>query len=63
MTVGELVKHNHDTIIVYKQKNDYELEFDDLYRGRSDNIPESIRKMNIITFGARRANITEIEVE
>lgn len=61
MKVSELVEHCYDIIIIYKQVS--ELEFEDLYKGKKENIPAELMESNVNCFGAKRYCVTEIEIE
>lgn len=59
MKVKDLVSRCYDTIIIYKSVNE---DFEDLYKGKNENIPDDLLKLNVRCFGAKKAGVTEIEV-
>jgi len=59
MKVKDLVSCCYDTIIIYKSVNE---DFEDLYKGKKENIPDDLLKLNVRCFGAKKASVIEIEV-
>lgn len=59
MKVRELVSCCYDTIIIYKAVGE---DFEDLYNGKKENIPNDLLKLGVRCFGAKKARVVEIEV-
>lgn len=61
MKVKELIALIPDKIIIYKQVSE-NMDFTDLYKGNSRNIPNNVANMKIRIVGAARKGIVEIQV-
>ncbi len=62
MKVKDLISCCYDTIIIYKSVDKNDDEFEDLYKGKKENIPDDLLKLNVRCFGAKKASVVEIEV-
>ena len=62
MKVRDLVSFCYDTIIIYKSVDkEYEC-FEDLYKGKRENIDGDLLELEVGCFGAKKYGVTEIEV-
>ena len=59
MKVKDLVSRCYDTINIYKCVNE---DFEDLYKGKKENIPDDLLKLNVRCFGAKKAGVVEVEI-
>ncbi len=62
MTVRELVSCCYDTIVIYAPCDEEMIDFKDLYKGDSDNIPADLLVLPVRCFGAKRKGVIDISV-
>ena len=63
MTVRELTERCYETIIIYTSlDNDY-LEFNDLFKGKKEDIPKDLLDRDINCFGAKKKGVIEIAIQ
>ena len=62
MKVRELVSCCYDTIIIYRNIDDEMMEFEDLYKGKKENIPDDLLELEVRCFGAKKYDVIEIEI-
>ena len=63
MTVKELTKRCHDTIIIYTNIDDDYTEFKDLFKGKKEDIPKDLLDRDVNCFGAKKQGVIEIAIE
>ena len=62
MTVRELTERCYETIIIYTSlDNDY-LEFNDLFKGKKEDIPKDLLNKEVQCFGAKRKGVIDISI-
>ena len=62
MTVKEICANCYDTIVIYKNSDDYMLDFIDLYKGSKENIPIELLSKEVRCFGAKRKRVIDISI-
>ena len=61
MTVRELQKVTYDNVYLYISVSD-EGEFQNLYKGNMENVPDHLLDCDIISFGAKRKDWLDIHI-
>ena len=62
MTVKELIERCYEEIIIYTNiDNDY-IDFEDLYKGKREDIPENLLLEKVNCFRAKRKGVIEISI-
>lgn len=59
MKIKELISVIFDKVIIYKSNED---DFEDLFKGDRNSIPENILEMKVRTVGAAKKGIVDIQV-
>ena len=62
MKVRDLISCCYDTIIIYKSVDKEYEYFEDLYKGKGENIDDDLLELEVGCFGAKKYGVTEIEV-
>lgn len=60
MKVSELKSLLHDKIVLYKETQDN--EFEDVFVGKSSDIPKELLDKDIKSIGAKRKGIVDIKI-
>ncbi len=63
MKIKELITVIVDDVIIYKVKNKEFGMFEDLYKGKVNNIPENMLEMKIRCVGASKKAVVDIQIE
>lgn len=61
MTVKDLKKVTFDNVCLYKQVSDE--EFEDLYKGKIEDVPVGFLDCEIVCFGAKRKDLLDIHIK
>jgi hypothetical protein len=59
LKVKELISVIFDKVIIYKSKNE---DFEDIYKGNTNDIPQDILKMMVKAVGASKKGVVDIKV-
>ena len=62
MTVRELVNCCYDKIVIYTPCDEEMLDFKDLYKGETENIPADLLDLTVRCYGAKRKGVIDISV-
>lgn len=62
MKVKDLRYHIYDKVYIYTLKNGSLEEFEDLYKGDFEGIPDKLLNSEVGTIGARGRNILDISI-
>lgn len=62
MTVRELTSCCYDKIVIYTPCDEEFLEFKDLYKGETENIPSDLLDLTVRCYGAKRKGVIDISV-
>lgn len=63
MTVGELQKVYFDSVILYRDVRKEEESFEEIYKGKAENIPHDFLAFEIRHFGAKRKDVLDVCVK
>lgn len=59
MTVRDLTSYCYEAVIIYADRGE---DFEDLYKGKADNIPAELLDLTVRCFGAKRKGVIDISV-
>ena len=62
MTVRDLVSCCYDKIVIYTPCDEEMLDFKDLYKGETENIPADLLDLTVRCYGAKRKGVIDISV-
>lgn len=62
MTVRDLTSCYYDTVLIYAPCDEDFMEFEDLYKGKADNVPAELLNLTVRCFGAKRKGVIDISV-
>ena len=62
MKVKDLVNCCYDTIIIYKSIDTNDDDFEDLFKGVKENIPNDLLELEVRCFGAKKCGVVDIEI-
>lgn len=63
MKIKEIISVIFDEVTIYKAKNEGVEDFEDVYKGNTNNIPSNILEMNIRIIGVSKKGTIDIQVE
>ena len=63
MRVRDLKSHIYEKVSIYKQKNGSWDDFEDVYNGDMQTIPEALLDFKVNLIGAKRKGIVDISIK